>query len=152
MNHWSMSLDPNTAPAIARARVSEVTEGGSVLVVCEARPLDPQTCDTMWSGHGNEPGLTGGDEVLVWFPASENDRAVILGRINCGPGQEPSSRSDSEQVPDQLVIEGKKNLTLKCGEGSITIRADGKILIKGKDLVSHAQRMNRIKGGSVSIN
>ena len=29
---------------------------------------------------------------------------------------------------------------------------DGKILIKGKDLVSHAQRTNRIKGGSVAIN
>jgi len=41
---------------------------------------------------------------------------------------------------------------LRVGDGSITIREDGKVLIKGKDLVSHAQRMNRIKGGAVSIN
>jgi hypothetical protein len=55
-------------------------------------------------------------------------------------------------VPDDLVLEAKETVTLRCGDGSITIRADGKILIKGKDLVSHAQRANRIKGGSVSIN
>ena len=51
-----------------------------------------------------------------------------------------------------MVLEAKRRLTLKCGDGSITIREDGKILIKGKDLVSHATRMNRIKGGAVQIN
>ena len=48
--------------------------------------------------------------------------------------------------------EAKHQLTLRVGEGTISIREDGKILIKGTDLVSHAQRMNRIKGGAVSIN
>jgi len=43
-------------------------------------------------------------------------------------------------------------MTLRVGNGSITIRGDGKILIKGSDLVSHAQRTNRIRGGAVSIN
>ena len=55
-------------------------------------------------------------------------------------------------VPDELVLEAKHTLTLRVGDGSITIREDGKILIKGKDLVSHAARTNRIKGGSVQIN
>jgi hypothetical protein len=94
--------------------------------------------------------LSEGDRVLVW--ASTTDEHVVIGRI--GPSQAKSQEmveSDGE-APDDLVIEAKKNLTLKCGESSITIREDGKILIKGKDLVSHAQRMNRIKGGSVSIN
>ena len=43
-------------------------------------------------------------------------------------------------------------VTLKCGDGSIAMRRDGKILIKGLDLVSHAARTNRVKGGSVAIN
>ena len=80
---------------------------------------------------------------------------MILGRI--GPSHAPErelahERDPGEEMPDMLVLEAKKHLTLRVGEGSITIREDGKILIKGKDLVSHAQRMNRIKGGSVSIN
>ncbi|HKM56274.1 MAG TPA: hypothetical protein VJY33_22910, partial [Isosphaeraceae bacterium] len=57
-----------------------------------------------------------------------------------------------DEPPDELIFEAKQSLTLKCGEGSITLRGDGKILIKGKDLVSRAQRMNRIKGGAVAIN
>ena len=52
----------------------------------------------------------------------------------------------------EIVLEARKGMTLRVGEGSITLRADGKILIKGKDLVSHARRMNRIRGGSVSLN
>ena len=52
----------------------------------------------------------------------------------------------------EVVIQARESLTLRVGDGSITIRADGKILIKGKDLVSHAQRANRIRGGSVAIN
>jgi len=55
-------------------------------------------------------------------------------------------------TPDTLLLEAKESLTLRVGDGSITIRADGKILIKGKELVSHAEKMNRIKGGAVAIN
>jgi hypothetical protein len=55
-------------------------------------------------------------------------------------------------APDELVLEAKQSLTLRVGAGSITIREDGKILIKGTDLVSHARRTNRIRGGAVSIN
>lgn len=72
---------------------------------------------------------------------------MLLGRT--GPGVDAAR---TKEVPDELVLEAKKRLVLRVGEGSITIRADGKILIKGKDLVSHAKRMNRIKGGAVSLN
>jgi hypothetical protein len=83
--------------------------------------------------------------VLVWLAGKSDSRGVILGRV--GP-----SRAEDSEAPEDLVIEAKKNLTLRCGEGSITLREDGKILIKGKDLVSQAQRTIRIKGGSVAIN
>jgi hypothetical protein len=85
--------------------------------------------------------LQPGDEVLFWHPGSAAT-GVILGRIG----------SRSETTTDSLIIEARENLTLRCGEGSITIRKDGRILIKGKDLVSHAHRANRIRGGSVAIN
>jgi hypothetical protein len=90
-----------------------------------------------------------GDAVLVWRPDAE-ERAVIIGRI--GRSIAPEAGPPERAVPDELVLEAKQSLTLRVGDGSITIRADGKILIKGKDLVSHAQRVNRIKGGSVAIN
>lgn len=95
--------------------------------------------------------LAEGDSVLVWQSVSSPSIAVILGRIGPTASQVVRGVTD-DSTPDTLVLEAKESLTLKVGDGSIEIRADGKILIKGTDLVSHAKRMNRIKGGAVSIN
>jgi hypothetical protein len=108
---------------------------------------------------GAEPlVLHAGDSVLCWRERPDATRAVIVGRI--GPAViaplasklPQADMMDTDGVPETLVLEARHSLTLRVGEGSITIREDGKILIKGKDLISHAQRMNRIKGGSVAIN
>ena len=101
--------------------------------------------------------LVPGDRVLCLLDAGEADRALILGRIGRSVAasfneSEPSAQGPHSDMQDTVIIEAKTSLTLRVGDGSITIREDGKILIKGKDLVSHAQRMNRIRGGAVSIN
>lgn len=98
---------------------------------------------------GDDPlVLAAGDSVLCWIDTHDRDRGVILGRV--GPSSQP--KTSEPEIADVLVLEAKQSLTLRVGDGSITIREDGKILVKGTDLVSHAKRMNRIKGGSVSIN
>ncbi len=90
------------------------------------------------------PPLLGlGDSVLVCITA--DNRGIIVGRI--GPTSAPPA-----EAAEEVLLEAKSNLTLQCGDGSITLRKDGKILIKGKNLVSLALETNRIKGGSVSIN
>ncbi len=124
------------AGRIARGAVL-AAEDGMVLVGIEGR--DPVGCEMLDSG-SPPPALASGDAVLVWL-GPEDDTGVVLGRIGA-----------PRCAPDELVIEARKNLTIRCGEGSITLRGDGKILIKGKDLVSRAQRMNRVKGGAVAIN
>ncbi|HKN69244.1 MAG TPA: hypothetical protein VJW73_23355 [Gemmatimonadaceae bacterium] len=100
-----------------------------------------------------------GDRVIVMWAPDAGQRGVVLGRIGviaaevkrevdavAAPFAQPG------EMPDEIVLEAKHSIILRVGEGSITIREDGKVLIKGKDLVSHAERMNRIKGGAVSIN
>ena len=56
------------------------------------------------------------------------------------------------QSPNEIVIEASKDLLLRCGKSSIQLRRDGKVLIKGKDVVSHAKQTNKLKGGTVHIN
>lgn len=97
--------------------------------------------------HGD--ALGNGAEVVVAILA--NASPVVLGKLQGAP-QPTSATSRPSLVPETLLLEATKELVLRVGDGSITIRGDGKILIKGKDLVSSAQRMNRIKGGAVSIN
>lgn len=52
----------------------------------------------------------------------------------------------------RVVIEGKDEVVLKCGAASLTLRANGKLVIRGAYVESHATGTNRIKGGSVQIN
>ncbi len=53
---------------------------------------------------------------------------------------------------ERFIFNAKKEIVLQCGKGSITIRKDGKIIIKGSNLLSRASGQNKIKGGSVAIN
>jgi hypothetical protein len=53
---------------------------------------------------------------------------------------------------DRIVLEGKNEIVLKCGEASITLRRDGKMVLRGAYVETYAKGVNRIKGGSVKIN
>ncbi|WP_342376819.1 DUF6484 domain-containing protein [Myxococcus stipitatus] len=52
----------------------------------------------------------------------------------------------------RVVIEGTDEIVLKCGQASITLRRNGKLIIKGTYVETHSAGVNRIKGGSVQIN
>jgi hypothetical protein len=129
---------------VARAEVAAVREDSIAVTMMGGDDGDVLTCDVLISADGSTP-FAAEDEVLVWWSGRPEERGVILGRIGSSPSAKPS-------VPDELVLEAGRTLSLRCGDGSVTIRADGKILLKGKDLVSHAKRTNRIKGGSIAIN
>lgn len=52
----------------------------------------------------------------------------------------------------RVLIEGQDEIVLTCGDSSITLTKAGKILIRGKYLVSRSSGVNRILGGSVQVN
>lgn len=145
--HADQSADGAAGAArhLALCRVVSVAAGGGVLAFVDGEaPFECGILDSCASG-----GLRGGDEVLVWRDGRPGGRAVVMGRVR---GGEVVAAEHSASDTDEIVIEARKSLTLRVGDGSITIREDGRILIQGKDLVSHAKGMNRIRGGSVAIN
>jgi hypothetical protein len=135
-----------SAAYLCRGEVVEVEASGAVVVTLDAE-LARLRCEVLVTSDESPPLFSPADRVLVWAPPAGGS-AVVLGRI----GPSPAPKSKAGEPPETLVIEARQSLILRVGAGSITIREDGKILIKGKDLVSHAQRVNRIKGGSVAIN
>jgi hypothetical protein len=52
----------------------------------------------------------------------------------------------------RILLEGREEVVLRCGESSITLNANGKISIRGKYLLSRSTGVNRILGGSVQVN
>ena len=152
MSHHQVPDFAAQVSQLGRGQVIDIQDDGSVVVTSNDLELAGCLCDTLTGTGGDTLQLAVDDEVLLWVPPSPDARGVILGRIGPTQAAAVASSGSNEATPDTLVLEAKHSLTLRVGEGSITIREDGKILIKGKDLVSHAQRTNRIKGGSVSIN
>lgn len=134
-------------------RVASVVHDGTAVIDIGLEALN---CVVLESAVLRAP-LDVDDVVVVLRPGSGDEAGVVLGRVadsnTCKPIQQrPDTAEASQEKPAVLHLEATEELVLRVGDGSITIRKDGKILIKGKDLVSHAQRVNRIKGGSVSIN
>jgi hypothetical protein len=109
--------------------VIEIDTGDQISVPCKVRL------------HSEVGVLAKGDEVLVLLPKDENAHGVVLDRV--GP---------ATLLPEERTLEASKVLRLKCGKAIIQMTADGDILIKGRDLETHAKRRNRLKGGTVAIN
>lgn len=109
-----------------------------------------------------------GRQVALLFANGDPQQPVIIGIIHSPlhemlASYELSAPSDSapdaaEGVQDvvvdgrRIVIEGREEVVLKCGDASITLTKSGKILIRGKYLVNRSSGVNRIMGGSVQIN
>jgi uncharacterized protein (DUF2345 family) len=56
-------------------------------------------------------------------------------------------------VDDQrIVLSAEREITLQCGEASITLTRAGKVLIKGTYVLSRSSGYNKIKGAAVDIN
>src|SRR5207244_576760 len=125
-NQGSITMNPAAflleaqAQQIVRAEVLEIQEDGTFRCAYDDEEPGVVSCDLLSSSEGPPPRLTRGDPVLVWLPGREDDRGVILGRL--GPGRAPAPAR--AETPDELIIEAKNELTLKCGEGSITLRGD----------------------------
>lgn len=67
--------------------------------------------------------------------------------------EEVSTKIDDVYLDgERIVLEGKKEIVLKCGESSITLTSAGKIIIRGKYLLNRSSGVNRIMGGSVQVN
>jgi hypothetical protein len=150
------ALIATAGAVLTRGVVVGLAADGAVIIECSGRDDDLVSCDVLEGPLSHRVDLLPGEGVLVWL-SEDCDRGVVLGRIAPARLEMPAivtsaAPSTGNETPDELVIEAKHSLTLRVGRGSITIREDGKILIKGSDLVSHAQRVNRIKGGSVAIN
>lgn len=86
------------------------------------------------------PGWQPGDRLLVQ-PLPAPAAPVVMGRI--GP---------YVAAPEQVSITATGSLSLQCGESSVDLRADGKLMVRGDDVLVRAKGTQRIRAGTVSIN
>ncbi len=73
------------------------------------------------------------------------DQPLILGLIQ--PLQ-PEVKADGET----LVLEARQEMILRCGAASITMTADGRVTIRGTQVLSRSEGANRVQGATVQLN
>jgi hypothetical protein len=101
-------------------------------------------------------------EVVLLFEDGDPARPIIAGFLEpavATPALDAALEATVDATPDlaevdgrRVVIEGKDEVVLRCGEASITLRRNGKIVIRGLHVETHAAGTNRLKGATVKIN
>jgi hypothetical protein len=88
--------------------------------------------------------------VLLAFENGDPTLPVIVGFVRrtmkAGPRQWESRRVR------KLVLGAEEEILLRCGKSSVLLRRDGKIVIKGGDILSRASGTNKVQGGTIRLN
>jgi hypothetical protein len=99
-----------------------------------------------------------GGQVVVVFERGELRAPIILGAL-LNPSPPPRRGADLPGTTvvkvddgDRLVLRAEREIVLECGDASITLTRAGKVLIRGKYVLSQSSGYNRLKGAVIDIN
>jgi hypothetical protein len=101
-----------------------------------------------------------GLDVLLVFEGERSDKPIVVGVLRDRATREqaladaPADKEPLEALVDgkRVVIDASDEIVLRCGKASITLRRNGRVVIRGTYVETRAEGVNRVKGGSVQIN
>ncbi|WIG93877.1 DUF6484 domain-containing protein [Myxococcus sp. SDU36] len=70
---------------------------------------------------------------------------ALLESLGTGPKE---AQVDGKQVH----IDAREEVTLTCGKASLTLRRNGDVILRGVNIRTEAEQVQRIKGGKVQVN
>lgn len=97
------------------------------------------------NGNPRLPVVVGLDQAPSPTPMLDAALAEAEAEAHAGPVE---ALVDGQRV----LIEGKEEVVLRCGKASLTLRRNGRVVVRGVYLETHSEGVNRIKGGSVQVN
>ena len=91
------------------------------------------------------------DVVLAFEDERPPQRAIILGLLQPALGSD-EPRLEARVDGKRVELTADDEVVLRCGSASITLRANGRVVIRGAYVETRSSGVNRIKGGTVLIN
>jgi hypothetical protein len=143
-------------------RIVEVTPEGEPLVDFAGNPGPPIKAKSIIQFDPPTVQQLVSRPVLLTFDCQDSSQPIILGLLHDRIIKDDSAEECeivSKSSPTIAEIDGqvvkltaRKELTIRCGEASVMLRRDGKIILKGTQLLSRASGSHRIQGSSVAVN
>jgi hypothetical protein len=97
-----------------------------------------------------------GRRAALMFENGDAGKPILTGLLHYDeeePADHPALGSLQITEDEQKIdIKVKKAISLSCGKASLIITPAGKILLRGKYVLTRASGVNRLQGGSVRIN
>ena len=141
----------DTVPGAAIGHLVGLLRGGLPLVMIsieDAHAIPARSIVDLYGAHV-------GRQVVLHFEGGDRSKPIVMGVLrgdDAGPLAPPAALVQVETDGDRLIVVAKNQLVLRCGNASITLTKEGKVLIEGAYVSSHASGVNRVNGGSVHIN
>jgi hypothetical protein len=134
-------------------RVVGVDAEGLFLVECVAggAPISARTTLQL-TPRAQRDAAASRQEALIVFESEAADRPIVVGLLAQPVPNGFDRVADATVDGRRVVLEGQDEIVLRCGEASITLRRNGRVVIRGAYVETRSQGVNRIKGGSVQIN
>jgi len=125
-------------------------------------PLSARSTTGLAAGVAVEAARQRQGAVLL-FENGDPSLPILIGLLDTPPTTTPlldSLLDDSlSRVPldarvdgKRVVIEGREEVILRCGKASLTLRRDGQVVLRGVNIRTEAEQLQKIKGGKVQIN
>ncbi|MEW5702012.1 MAG: DUF6484 domain-containing protein [Candidatus Zixiibacteriota bacterium] len=142
---WEQSI--RAGHGVVVTTIQRVDSGGVAWVHRPDQPPAAARITTAVTTVGLREAAENGAPVVVAFEGDDDRRPIILGILQTG-------ESAVEACVDgrRVVLTGEEEVTLRCGEASITLTKAGKIILRGAYVSSRSSGVNAIKGASVRIN
>ncbi len=141
--------------------VLDIMEEGLIQLQDKVDANVTYSCYFLRTSAGALPKIKAGDSVIYCVPELDEAYGVVLGIIEkYGVFDDKVAKQlKKREISQMTTLEDKvlrlkadEGLVIECGKASIILTKEGKIQIKGKELLSRASGMNKIKGAGVNIN
>jgi hypothetical protein len=99
----------------------------------------------------------------VVFEGGDPTLPIVVGLL--ASAASPAVETDAQEVAlkegqglqadvdgKRVVLSAEDEVVLQCGQASITLRRNGRVVIRGAYVETYATGTNRVKGGQVLIN
>lgn len=98
-------------------------------------------------------------QVVIVFENGDRSRPIVMGfieRLESEPAEAstpgPSPVVEADVDGRRVRVTAQDEIVLQCGSASITLRRNGRVIVRGTYVETHSDGTNRIKGGQVQIN